>query len=107
MRVVCIIDSGADNCTFPLAFAQILRIPADELRKAPCQTTCACGKTAVNHKVSVEVEIGNYSIPLDAVFVPKRKDGEEITPLLGREGIFDKFDILFEKGQRKIIFSKK
>lgn len=110
-RIACIIDSGADNCTFPLGFAIGLQIPKEELEKKPIPTGCACGKTIIHYHVPIEVEIGSYTIPIIASFVPSVKDNEgeskNIPALLGRQGIFDKFDIIFKEKEGKIIFTPK
>ena len=57
------------------------------------------GKIGV-YLVSLRIRIGNY--PLEAKVAWAQI--EEVPFLLGREGIFDRFDIIFEQRNHKTIF---
>ncbi len=93
--VHCILDSGADYCTFP----EIIGLKAGiEVKKGKVsRTECAHGELSDSYVCPIKLNIFGEYITVDAVFV---KDGKE-PALIGRKGIFDKFRITFEESKKQ------
>jgi len=104
----CIIDTGADMCTFPLSFLQLLGINAKKVKKTAKQEDmiCACGKKPhakgyfypisicldglMNCKKSECVKNCKNQIKVNAFWIEANCD-----PLLGRDGILNNFNLHF------------
>ena len=60
-----------------------------------------------NDVATVSAQIGDEKIYINAIWVDKKFNPESDFPfILGREGIFNRFDITFE-GDERIIFRKR
>jgi len=95
-----IIDSGANVSIFPKAVADALGI---EFEGEPEPVEGVLG-TFLGYSHYVNIKLGDYGelISVRALFLM----GEPY-PLLGREGLFDKFDVLFQERLKKVVFIKK
>lgn len=95
-----IIDSGANVSIFPKAVGDALGI---DFEGEPEPIEGVAG-TFLGYPHYVNIRLGDYkeSISIRALFMM----GEPY-PLLGREGIFDKFDVLFQERLKKVIFTRK
>ena len=102
-----LIDSGADHTLISKSDAAVLGLDYEKIRSKETEHTAANlspihGKMA---KILITL-IGNkdeeieFDIP---VFVTR----EEVECLLGRKGIFEKFEILFREKEQEVIFNKK
>lgn len=94
-----IIDSGASLSIFPKALGEDLGI---EFEGEPESVEGVLG-TFLGYSHYLNVIIENYKIPIRALFFIK---GDPY-PLLGREGVFNRFDVLYQERLRKVIFIKK
>jgi len=95
-----IIDSGANVSIFPKAVGDALGI---DFEGEPESVEGVLGNF-LGYSHYVNITLGDYKEPISirALFLM----GEPY-PLLGREGIFDKFDVLFQERLRKVVFIKK
>jgi len=87
-----LVDSGADHCVFPRSFMQPLGL--DPLT-APLDTTSGVGSTNVpTHYCNVTLDLGPIHFQVYAGFTTGM-DPYGIG-LLGQDGFFDKFKIIFD-----------
>ena len=95
-----IIDSGANVSIFPKGVGDALGI---DFEGEPEPVEGVMG-TFLGYSHYVEILLGDYKEPISvrALFLM----GEPY-PLLGREGLFDKFDVLFQERLKKVVFIKK
>jgi len=94
------LDSGADITLLPLSFARVLgiKIEDEEIKEIR-----GIGDNAVSVIIKeVEIKIGNVEL--------KARVGialiEEVPYLIGRKDIFNKFRIIFEEYNKRIILKK-
>ena len=95
-----IIDSGANVSIFPKAVGDIMGI---DFEGEPEPVEGVLG-TFLGHSHYINIILGDYKEPISirALFLM----GEPY-PLLGREGVFEKFDVLFQERLRKVIFIRR
>ena len=94
------LDSGADITLFPLSFVRVLgiRIEDEEIKEIR-----GIGDSAVAVIIKeVELKIGNVELKVNVGIALI----EEVPYLLGRKDIFDKFRIIFEEYNKRIILEK-
>lgn len=95
-----IIDSGANVSIFPKAVGDALGI---DFEGDPEPIEGVAGTfLGYPHYVNIKLEDYHELISIRALFMI----GEPY-PLLGREGIFEKFDVLFQERLKKVIFMRK
>ena len=103
-------DSGADICFIPRAIANILQLEVDE--KSKKNSIGAGGKfTTYRSKMYLEILYKGQRIGIDTVDVafPERDPiGVELKRniLIGRSGLFTKYQITFNDKQKAIDFKK-
>ncbi|MBI2675584.1 MAG: hypothetical protein HYX24_03940 [Candidatus Aenigmarchaeota archaeon] len=95
------IDSGADISLIPISLGKLLGF---EVSREKIQELRGIGEGVVPVIiVTVPVKIGSHEISARIACALI----EEVVPLLGRLDLFDKFRIVFEENDRKIIFDWK
>lgn len=98
--VLCILDSGADMTTMPLAIAEKAGLNAKRNgRRAVSE--CAHGHEGVSYEMAAKLVIFGKAFYLSVNFV---EDGKE-PALLGRKGFFDKFEVTFKEADSKVILT--
>ena len=95
-----IIDSGANVSLFPKAVGDALGI---DFEGDPEPVEGVLG-IFLGYSHYVNITLGDYKEPISirALFLM----GEPY-PLLGREGVFEKFDVLFQERLRKVVFMRR
>ncbi len=97
--LLLLIDSGAETTLLTRSDAKALGI---DLKKGKEMIISGIALTRVifgyRHKVEMEIEESKFEIPV--LFA----DSDESPRVLGREGVFDKFFILFNEKGRQTIF---
>ncbi len=119
----CVIDSGADYTLLPMSFGIMLGIDFEQIASKPLirdfmysdradptnimdriieigygviptSSVCACGKTTNCFLYPVFVKLGDNDLfPIMVIWTPNN-----VPPLLGRIGVFDKFSsVVFNK----------
>jgi hypothetical protein len=100
LRCMVCLDSGADHCVFPAAFAQTLGIDLLSLKK---QFTGGVGSTAnPTYYTELEISMGSgIEFKTLAGFTPGLD--AQGTGLLGQLGFFERYNVSFRHKERKII----
>jgi len=89
--LLALVDSGADDCLFPLDVARLLRLDFDP---ANSHLYAGIGQGAVTATFQkVMLEVGGWSFILYAGF----SDSPTVVPILGQNGFFDLFEVKFNK----------
>ena len=99
------IDSGADYTVLPYHFLPLLGIDLKDVKKYNTKYGCACGKGSTRgyfYPIRIEIPGHDKQIKINVIWAEA-----DIQPLLGRNGILDHFDIIFKKGEKKVIFDPK
>ncbi len=104
MKMVGLLDSGADNTVVPNDLAQILGLK--EERNSDDETKGIGGKvktTSSKLHLRIKNERENYSLDIPVLIL---KTDSDIPLLLGRQGFFENFDITFKQNNEKVILKK-
>jgi hypothetical protein len=86
-----LLDSGADSCCFPLAFAKALGIDYETL---PKDVSVGVGGSIDTYWDTVKIDLG-HGIFFDAKVGFMQSMNEYAVGLLGQNGFFSKFDVTF------------
>jgi hypothetical protein len=98
LRVIVLLDSGADHCVFPATFAIALGIDLLALKK---QMTGGVGSSAnPTYYTEMEIVLGPGLKFKSYVGFTPAMDAQGIG-LLGQDGFFDYYNVCFQKSQRK------
>ena len=93
------IDSGADVTLIPLSLGRLLSL---DIEKDKIEELYGLGKQGVPVIFkNIKMRISEYIFTTEIAWALT----EEVVPLLGRVGIFDKFHINFKQNQRIIEFN--
>ena len=99
IEVVALIDSGADLSVIPIGLAEFLQL--DLSGKKEKSNGIGGQVNVVNSTMNITLkkphETYNLDIPVQVIL-----DGDDIPPLLGRQGFFDKFKITFDNKNERI-----
>lgn len=98
--IAALIDSGGDSIVIPKAIADYLGVKTDRSEKAKT----ASGFTDIE-KANLKMVIGKNDIVYESVdvFVINNND---MPVLLGREPLFEDFEIIFRKKKNEIILAE-
>ncbi len=103
LDAVALIDSGADITTLPKEIAELLQL---DLESEKTEIRGIGGTIpAVREKIKIKIENAHerYTIRIP-VIIPLTDSMIIPEILLGRIGIFDRFDITFKEKDEKIVF---
>ncbi|MBI2664295.1 retropepsin-like domain-containing protein [Candidatus Woesearchaeota archaeon] len=101
--VLCILDSGADMTTMPMAIGERAGLNVKKLG-IPRVSECAHGHEGESYEVPMKLIVFNESFFLPVNLV---KDSKESDPaLLGRRGFFDKFQIVFNEAENEVVLKR-
>lgn len=96
--VMCLLDSGADYTVLPKDLGEKLGVDFSELKVVDPPEAIA-GKINVKCYLSpLTIKFLGTSILTDVIWIDKTN----ITPVIGRNGFFDKFDVYFKQAIDKI-----
>jgi predicted aspartyl protease len=101
--IISLLDSGADFSVIPKDIAELLGI---DLSEKPHQSFGIGGAVeSINSSVNITIERGHekhsFRIPILVIL-----DEYSFPPLLGREGFFEHFKVLFEQKHLKVSLKK-
>jgi hypothetical protein len=102
IRVVALVDSGADWCLFPASIGEQLKIPVDQGKKIQFRGATATGM-AYCHEVTLEVGGWGHNC---LVGFSSDLDKMNVYPILGHNGFFDHYEVNFNF-KKEIIEVKK
>lgn len=104
IKVIALVDSGADDTVIPLNMAKILGLRQQE---AEGETKGIGGKVKIKKTkfhFRIKGERESYPLEVDALVL---QDEKMDTPLLlGRNGFFENFHITFRQDEEKIVLKK-
>ena len=95
--LLALVDSGADDCLFPLEVATELNLPLNPKNSNLYGGIGAGHISAVFTHVGLGVA-GQVIFPLYAGF----SDAPSVVPILGQAGFFDRFEVKFNKPKEVI-----
>ena len=104
IRVVALVDSGADTTVVPKDLAIILGIK--ESSKA-FDTGGIGGKVKVKHsRMSLKIKGYHERYTVNIPVLVLQNENADVPLLLGRNGFFESFDVLFRQAAQKITLKK-
>ena len=95
---VFLIDSGATTSVLPASDAEVLGVRLHKGTKVVVRGIGATDYVGYKHTVICILETGSFNLPV--VFI----DHPATLRVFGREGLFDKFLILFDELKQRTIF---
>lgn len=101
-RIIALLDTGSDLCLFPADLGKYLGISVENGKQLPFAGISAKG-VAYFHKVTLE--IGGWNHDCIVGFSPDM-DRMKAPPVLGHEGFFDRYEVIFNC-KKEIIEVKK
>jgi hypothetical protein len=104
IRVVALLDSGADNTVVPKDLALVLGLKEKE---TDTETGGIGGKVRVKEstlQLRVKNERERYSLTVPVLVMQDKSS--DVPLLLGRNSFFENFDITFRQNEEKIILKK-
>lgn len=96
--VMCLIDSGADRCVFPKDMGDELGIDFTEAKVVDPPIGIAGKIASKAYSTPLKIEFLGTSFMTEVIWIDK----QNITPVIGRIGFFDKFDVYFKQSSDKI-----
>jgi hypothetical protein len=92
VKLLALVDSGADDCLFPLEVAQFLRLP---LKRDAVHRYGGIGTGSITATFGrVALEVGKWTL---WDFYAGFSDSPSVVPILGQSGFFTKFEITFNR----------
>ena len=104
MKIVALLDSGADDAVIPKDLADILGLKEG---KVDVETGGIGGKVKVKKtrlRFRIKGDRENYSLDVPALIL--QDPNADVPLLLGRHGFFEQFHITFKQDEEKAILKK-
>lgn len=98
LSLFLLIDSGATISALPASDASILGVTAEE--GAPMRIVGIDGKPIEGWRHEIEVEVAGKVLRMPVVFLKNK----ETPRILGREGMFDQFTLIFQENKNRTGF---
>ncbi|HSP62935.1 MAG TPA: retropepsin-like aspartic protease [Pyrinomonadaceae bacterium] len=96
-QIVCLVDSGADECLFHASIARSLGIDVESGRYKEFDGI-AGGIEAYIHPVEIQIQDFAEQVKIEAGFT----ESEGVHAILGQAGFFENFRICFARYRRRI-----
>lgn len=100
--VLALVDSGATDCIFSASFGEALGIDVRSGRSHEFQAYDRQTSKGYTHNVKLQVPGFLHWIDIDAVFIDS-----EVMPILGQQGFFESYQIIFERFKRQFEINTK
>lgn len=94
-----LIDSGADYTLISRYSAQLLGIHYKDIQAEETQVEVANLALIHTKKVQLILTIESHDINIPVLIA-----NENVSPILGRKGIFENFDVLFQERDKQVVF---
>jgi hypothetical protein len=94
--VLGLVDSGASDCIFSASLGEVLGIDVPAGRPHQFHAFDLKETRGFVHKVNLQVTGFSHWIEVQAVFIES-----EVLPILGQSGLFDNYQIVFERFKRQ------
>jgi len=96
VKLLALVDSGADDCLFPLEVARFLKLP---LKRDAIHRYGGIGSGTITAMFgTVTLEVGKWGIPLYAGF----SESPSVVPILGQNGFVSEFEISFNRPKKVV-----
>lgn len=97
MKLLALVDSGADDCLFPLEVAEFLGLP---LKRDAVHRYGGIGAGSITATFgTVALDVGKWTL---WDFYVGFSDSPSVVPILGQNGFFSKFEITFNRPEEII-----
>lgn len=96
--VACLLDSGADYSVLPKDLGERLGIDFTEVRVVESPEAIAGKINCKCYLSPLTIKFLGATIKTEVIWIDK----ENITPVIGRKGFFEKFDVYFKESSDKI-----
>lgn len=96
-----LIDSGSDYTLIPKSAATLLGIDYNKIPKEKTNIETANLQSFSAKRTELYLKLNHVRLKIPVLIYE-----EEIECLLGRKGVFERFDITFRENQQKVIFKK-
>lgn len=96
--VVPLLDSGADKCVFPKDIGEELGVDFSEAKVVEPPSGIAGKIAAKCYLTPLKINFLGTSFTTEVIWIDKKN----ITPVIGRIGFFDIFDVYFKQSSDKI-----
>lgn len=96
--VMCLLDSGADKSVFPKDMGDELGIDFSEAKVVDPPTGIAGKIAAKCYSTPLRIEFLGTMFMTEVIWI----DNPNISPVIGRIGFFDEFDVYFKQASDKI-----
>jgi hypothetical protein len=96
-------DSGAVDCIFPASIGEILGIDVPSGHPKTYFGLAEQAASGFVHTINLQVTGFGHWTSIEVGFI----DSENITPLLGQEGFFSNYQIIFERFRKQFEVNKK
>ena len=100
--VLALVDSGACDCIFAASLGEVLGIDVPSGKSHEFRGFDDKGVQGFVHKVNLQVAGFQHWIEIDAVFIDS-----EPPSILGQQGFFENYQIVFERWTRQIHINTK
>lgn len=100
--VLALVDSGSSDCVFSASFGEVLGIDVQAGRPHQFHGFDLNAVRGFVHKVQLQVTGFDHWIEIDAVFIES-----EVLPILGQQGFFESYQVVFERFKRQFEINSK
>lgn len=99
---LALVDSGSSDCVFSASFGEVLGIDVPAGQPHQFHAFDLNPVRGFVHKVQLQVTGFDHWIELNAVFIES-----EVLPILGQQGFFESYQIVFERFKRQFQINSK
>lgn len=100
--VLALVDSGSSDCIFSASFGEVLGLDVRAGKPYGFHGFDLNEVTGFVHKVRLQVTGFSHWIEVDAVFIES-----EVMPILGQQGFFESYQVIFERFRRQFEINTK
>lgn len=99
---LALVDSGSSDCVFSASFGEVLGIDVSAGKPHQFHAFDLNAVRGFVHKVQLQVTGFHHWIEVDAVFIES-----EVLPILGQQGFFESYQVVFERFKRQFQINSK
>lgn len=100
--VLALVDSGSSDCVFSASFGEVLGIDVPAGKPHQFHAFDLKAVRGFVHKVQLQVTGFDHWVEIDAVFIES-----EVLPILGQQGFFESYQVVFERFRRQFEINSK
>ena len=100
--VLALVDSGSSDCVFSASFGEVLGIDVPSGKPHRFHSFDLQETQGFVHRVHLQIQGFSDWIDIDAVFIES-----EVLPILGQQGFFERYQVVFERFKRQFEINSK